>query len=145
MPKSLCEDATHWEALTLHTIPTAKAIQSSSSWNTLGLLRWNHKSWPAEGKRSQAGQVAKPELSPTSAPCHCRQRQTQQQACSLPFLIPVPLGHPLVEKPGICRNAEGAVNTETEGPNPKKDGYESPGSFKMTCKLWSARICGAET
>lgn len=62
------------------------------------------------------------EPSPSSAPCHCRQRQSRRQACSLFFLIPVPLGHPLVEKPDICRNAEGA--------KPKW-----PGSFKMTCKL----------
>lgn len=47
--------------------------------------------------RSPSQSSAQPLLHVT-APCHCRQRQ------SLSLLIPVPLGHPLVEKPDISRN-----------------------------------------
>lgn len=63
---------------------------------------------------SRPGHQAR-ELSPVSV----QAKAEPGQACSLFLLIPVPLGHPLVEKPDICRNAEGVVSTETEGAKTK--------------------------
>lgn len=121
-------------------LPQQKATQSSSSWNSLVLPRWNRRS--RELPRRPGGQGrAQPSLCSRSL----QAKAEPGQASSLSFLIPVPLGHPLVEQPAICRNADGAASTETEGAKLNRRAMSGQDHSKMTRKPWSAWICGAET